>query len=250
MPLQVALTVHAALLAYQSIAHNCLTAIGIITRCCIQPEHSFSLQHCLVRLLQVALTVHVAMTAYQSVIYDWVKATGTLRLYPFDPRIGKSHRHNFAPLNYKSMELRKVCNHPALSYPPDYGEDQGGLLRQCGKLWHLDGLLIKLVRTGQSVLLFSTMTRRLNLLEGYLRLHRFGSEGIEGIEATQYARTDGGTRQVGSQILRSCQSFFFQEARAENNTGTRNQSYQLSYLAGRLPSSASMPQAAMFSSSC
>ena len=52
--------------------------------------------------------MHVAMTAYQSVIYDWVKATGTLRLSPFDPRLGKSHRHNFAPLNNKCMELRKV----------------------------------------------------------------------------------------------------------------------------------------------
>ena len=58
--------------------------------------------------LQVAVTVHVAMTAYQSVIYDWVKATGTLRLSPFDPRLHKSHRHNFAPLNNKCMELRKV----------------------------------------------------------------------------------------------------------------------------------------------
>lgn len=60
-------------------------------------------------LMQVAVVVHVAMTAYQSVIYDWVKATGTLRLSPFDPRLGKSHRHNFAPLNNKCMELRKVC---------------------------------------------------------------------------------------------------------------------------------------------
>ena len=66
--------------------------------------------------LQVAVVVHVAMTAYQSVIYDWVKATGTLRLSPFDPRLGKSHRHNFAPLNNKCMELRKVC--PQLLHQP------------------------------------------------------------------------------------------------------------------------------------
>lgn len=66
-------------------------------------------------VLQVALTVHVAMTAYQSVIYDWVKATGTLRLSPYDPRIGKSHRHNFAPLNNKCMELRKVTTPTWLS---------------------------------------------------------------------------------------------------------------------------------------
>lgn len=66
--------------------------------------------HTRLHVLQVALTVHVAMTAYQSVIYDWVKATGTLRLSPYDPRIGKSHRHNFAPLNNKCMELRKVTD--------------------------------------------------------------------------------------------------------------------------------------------
>ena len=71
---------------------------------------SVALMHCL-HALQVALTVHVAMTAYQSVIYDWVKATGTLRLSPYDHRIGKSHRHNFAPLNNKCMELRKVPAH-------------------------------------------------------------------------------------------------------------------------------------------
>lgn len=140
--------------------------------------------------VQVAVTVHVAMTAYQSVVYDWVKATGTLRLSPFDPRIGKSHRHNFAPLNNKCMELRKVCNHPALSYPPDYGADQAQLLRQCGKLCVLDRLLMKLHRTGHRVLLFSTMTRLLDLLEAYLRWRRFGSEGAE---AMHYARIDGGT---------------------------------------------------------
>ena len=88
------------------------------------------------------------------------------------------------------MELRKVCNHPALSYPPDYGEGQGGLLRQCGKLCVLDRLLIKLFKTGHRVLLFSTMTKLLDLLEGYLRWRRFGAEGTE---AMQYARIDGGT---------------------------------------------------------
>lgn len=75
---------------------------------------SVAMAECL-HALQVALTVHVAMTAYQSVIYDWVKATGTLRLSPYDPRIGKSHRHNFAPLNNKCMELRKVT--PSYTMP-------------------------------------------------------------------------------------------------------------------------------------
>lgn len=79
-------------------------------------EASVTMKECL-RALQVALTVHVAMTGYQSVIYDWVKATGTLRLSPYDPRIGKSHRHNFAPLNNKCMELRKVTPTCTMSQP-------------------------------------------------------------------------------------------------------------------------------------
>ena len=84
----------------------------------------------------------------------------------------------------------QVCNHPALSYPPDYGADQAELLRQCGKLCMLDRLLIKLHRTGHRVLLFSTMTRLLDLLEAYLRWRRFG---LDGSEHMAYARIDGGT---------------------------------------------------------
>lgn len=82
-----------------------------------------------------------------------------------------------------------MCNHPALSYPPDYAADQAELLRQCGKLCVLDRLLIKLHRTGHRVLLFSTMTRLLDLLEAYLRWRQVGSEG----RAMPYARIDGGT---------------------------------------------------------
>lgn len=84
----------------------------------------------------------------------------------------------------------QVCNHPALSYPPDWGADQAELLRQCGKLCVLDRLLIKLHRTGHRVLLFSTMTRLLDLLEAYLRWRRFGPQGTQHMA---YARIDGGT---------------------------------------------------------
>ena len=83
----------------------------------------------------------------------------------------------------------QVCNHPALSYPPDYGVDQGELLRQCGKLCVLDRLLIKLHQTGHRVLLFSTMTRLLDLLENYLRWRQSGPGG----NLMPYARIDGGT---------------------------------------------------------
>lgn len=83
-----------------------------------------------------------------------------------------------------------MCNHPALSYPADWGADQAELLRQCGKLCVLDRLLIKLHRTGHRVLLFSTMTRLLDLLEAYLRWRRFGTDNSQHMA---YARIDGGT---------------------------------------------------------
>ena len=56
---------------------------------------------------KVAATIKVPMSPWQSAIYDWVKATGTLRLDPAAPVIGKLRRE-YASLNNKCMELRKV----------------------------------------------------------------------------------------------------------------------------------------------
>ncbi|KFM28455.1 ATP-dependent helicase BRM [Auxenochlorella protothecoides] len=132
---------------------------------------------------KVAMTVRVPMTPYQSAIYDWVKATGTLRLDPSAPQEYKMKRQ-FASLNNKCMELRKLCNHPLLSYPPlDWGLGDA-IVRQCGKLVVLDRLLVKLVATGHRVLLFSTMTRLLDLLEVYLR-RTMGYLRIDGTTALE-----------------------------------------------------------------
>lgn len=43
------------------------------------------------------------------------------------------------------------------------------IVSECGKMLFLDRLLIKLFKTGHRVLLFSTMTKVLDLLEAYLR---------------------------------------------------------------------------------
>ena len=68
----------------------------------------------------------------------------------------------------------QVCNHPHLSYVQPPGADSGELPRRCGKLASLDRMLVKLHATGHRVLLFSTMTRLLDLLEVCLRrCHHF-----------------------------------------------------------------------------
>ena len=61
-----------------------------------------------------------------------------------------------------------MCNHPALSYLAS-NDEPGELVRQCGKLAVLDRMLVKLHAAGHRVLLFSTMTRLLDVLEMYLR---------------------------------------------------------------------------------
>ena len=170
---------------------------------------------------------------------------------------GKRAPREFVPLQNKCMELRKVANHPYLTYPGPWGlmlppsrpalagdrpgglsggrpgdmldagrvrgrtsdgnlagmqeytyrDEMGGregggdcaqiygggslgggewggmgqlglggsrhgaeeVVRVCGKLMVLDRVLLKLRRTGHKVLLFSTMTRLLDVMEGYLQ---------------------------------------------------------------------------------
>ena len=125
------------------------------------------------------------MSAIQSAIYDWVKTTGTLRVDPDDEelRVQKNpyyQARSYRTLNNRCMELRKVCNHPLLTYPyfNDFSKDF--LVKSCGKLWILDRILIKLQRTGHRVLLFSTMTKLLDILEEYLQWRRLLYRRIDG----------------------------------------------------------------------
>ena len=130
------------------------------------------------------------MSAHQSMVYTWVKTTGTLRLDPSAPTIGKVQRE-FASLNNKCMELRKLCNHPMLSYPPPHWGVGEMIVRQCGKLVTLDRMLVKLKASGHRVLLFSTMTKLLDLLEVYLQWRQL-PESMGGGKM-KYLRIDGST---------------------------------------------------------
>ena len=136
----------------------------------------------------------LSVQRYQAAVYDWVNRTGTIRVEP-NVKIGLAARANFRgylPLQNRCMELRKLCNHPALNYPVEKGGDwRSGedLVRTCGKLWVLDRLLVKLRASGHRVLLFSTMTRLLDLLETYLKWRRETKAG----EGMEWCRIDGST---------------------------------------------------------
>ncbi|KAH1130100.1 hypothetical protein J1N35_001478 [Gossypium stocksii] len=134
---------------------------------------------------KVSIVLRCRMSAIQSTIYDWIKSTGTLRVDPEDEkrRVQKNPIYQakvYKTLNNRCMELRKTCNHPLLNYPYFNDLSKDFLVRSCGKLWILDRILIKLQRTGHRVLLFSTMTKLLDILEEYLQWRRLVYRRIDG----------------------------------------------------------------------
>lgn len=135
--------------------------------------------------LQVSVVLRCRMSALQGTIYDWIKSTGTIRVNP-DDELRRAERNPnyqikmYKNLNNKCMELRKACNHPLLNYPyfNDYSKEF--LVRSCGKLWILDRVLLKLHKAGHRVLLFSTMTKLLDILEEYLQWRQLVYRRIDG----------------------------------------------------------------------
>ena len=81
------------------------------------------------------------------------------------------------------MQLKKVCNHPYLFENVEPGPpfvDGEHLIDACMKFKVLDLLLPKLFKQGFKVLIFSQMTRLLNILDDYLRFRGFSYCRIDG----------------------------------------------------------------------
>ncbi|KAJ7980086.1 Chromatin structure-remodeling complex protein SYD [Quillaja saponaria] len=115
------------------------------------------------------------MSAWQKVYYQQVTDLGRVGL---DNGSGKSKS-----LQNLTMQLRKCCNHPYLFVGEYNMWRRGEVFRASGKFELLDRLLPKLHRGGHRVLLFSQMTRLMDVLEIYLQLHDF-----------KYLRLDGSTK--------------------------------------------------------
>jgi SNF2 family DNA or RNA helicase len=81
------------------------------------------------------------------------------------------------------MQLRKVCNHPFL-FMHEYDEfNDRDLVRSSGKVELLDRILPKLFAKNHKILIFSQMTKLLNVLEIYL-----------GNKKYEYLRLDGNVK--------------------------------------------------------
>ncbi|KAI9298521.1 hypothetical protein K502DRAFT_311406, partial [Neoconidiobolus thromboides FSU 785] len=94
-------------------------------------------------------------------------------------------------LNNIMMELRKCCNHPFLIKGAEElivkeQEEKGSqslmqtMIQSSGKLVLLDKLLPKLKANGHKVLIFSQMTKVLDLLAEYLHYRNYETERIDG----------------------------------------------------------------------
>lgn len=100
-----------------------------------------------------------------------------------EPALTSSSEVNIS-LNNIMMQLRKICNHPYLiEYPLDafdnYKIDED-LVKKCGKMMFLDKMLPELRKRGHKVLIFSQMTKMLDILEDYMFIRKI-----------EYCRLDG-----------------------------------------------------------
>ncbi|XP_043673996.1 lymphoid-specific helicase-like isoform X2 [Vespula pensylvanica] len=82
---------------------------------------------------------------------------------------------------------KKIVNHPYLLYNPldlnGMHSINDDIIKSSGKLLVLDAMLSKLKKQGHKVLLFSTMTKLLNIIEDYLSLRNY-----------KYVRLDGSSK--------------------------------------------------------
>lgn len=115
------------------------------------------------------------LSAWQKVYYHQVTEEGRVGM---DSKSGRSRG-----LQNLTMQLRKCCNHPYLFVGEYNMWRKEEIIRASGKFELLDRLLPKLHRAGHRVLLFSQMTRLMDILEVYLQLHDF-----------MYLRLDGATK--------------------------------------------------------
>ena len=123
--------------------------------------------------------VMVGMSKLQKQLYK------KLLLRDIDAITGKGTEKNRTAVLNIVMQLRKCCGHPYLfEGVEDRTLDPLGehLVDNCGKLYMLDKLLKRLKERGSRVLIFTQMTRILDILEDFMHMRSY-----------EYCRIDGNT---------------------------------------------------------
>jgi len=123
--------------------------------------------------------IMVGMSKMQKQLYK------KLLLRDLDSIVGKAGSSNRTAVLNIVMQLRKCCGHPYLfEGMEDRTLDPLGdhLVDNCGKLYMVDKLLTKLKERGSRVLIFTQMTRVLDILEDFMVMR-----------GHKYCRIDGNT---------------------------------------------------------
>ena len=124
-----------------------------------------------------------SLTQYQRSVYSAILAKN------LKDSAGKDVR-----LNNMLMQLRKCCNHPFLLEWPVDGTGSAavdeGLVLASGKMQLLDRLMTRLRQQGgHRVLIFSQMTRMLDIVEDYMALRAYSFRRLDGsVPATERIR--------------------------------------------------------------
>ncbi|XP_023225799.1 chromodomain-helicase-DNA-binding protein Mi-2 homolog [Centruroides sculpturatus] len=125
--------------------------------------------------------VRVDLTPLQKKYYKFILTRN------FEALNAKGGGHQVSLLNIM-MDLKKCCNHPYL-FPgaaqeapklPNGAYEGSALTKACGKLLLLQSMLRKLHSGGHRVLIFSQMTKMLDILEDFLEHELYKYERIDG----------------------------------------------------------------------
>jgi ATP-dependent helicase STH1/SNF2 len=122
---------------------------------------------------KVEYIIKVELSAWQKVVYNQIDETQCLALDPSHGRIGKKALMNMM------MQKRKICDHPYLFFDGEFNIDED-LTRVSGKFEVLDRILPKLIRAGHRILIFTQMTRLMDILEVYFEYRRIRMLRLDG----------------------------------------------------------------------
>jgi ATP-dependent DNA helicase len=132
--------------------------------------------------------VYCPMTALQREYYTMImnRTLEAAMEAKYGKKLYRTMRASFktSSLRNRAMQLRKCCNHPYLFDEPTDGNGQletdERLVQASGKLVVLDRMLRALRREGHKVLIFSQMTRVLDILEDFLDLRGYSHCRLDG----------------------------------------------------------------------
>ena len=125
---------------------------------------------------KVEFLIKVELSGWQKIIYNQINDRQYLALDPSLGKVGKKALMNMM------MQKRKICDHPYLFLDGSFDVDEN-LMRASGKFELLDRILPKLIVAGHRILLFTQMTRLMDIFEVFFEFRRI-----------KYLRLDGTTK--------------------------------------------------------